>query len=59
MVGLTGLEIYNFFNIPEDNNKFELYIDTFDVFSFGELKYEFEEIFSVPDITPQHLQHEK
>ena len=29
MIGLTSLEIYNSINITEQNNKFELYTDTF------------------------------
>ena len=34
MVGLTDLEVYNsIFNITKENNKFELYTDTFDEFS--------------------------
>ena len=37
MIGLTSLEVYNsFFNITEENNKFELYTDTFNEFSFSE-----------------------
>ena len=41
MIGLTSLEIYNsIFNLSEENNKFELYTDFFDEFSFAELKYE-------------------
>ena len=35
MLGLTDLETYNsIFNITKENNKFELYTDTFDEFSF-------------------------
>ena len=57
MVGLTILEVYtSIFNIGE-NNKFELYTDNFDEFSFAELKIEVEEILSISDITPSHLQH--
>ena len=36
-----------------------LYTDTFDEFFFTELKGELEEILSISDITPYHLQHEK
>ena len=37
MIGLTSLEVYNsIFNINKTNNKFELYTDTFDEFSFGQ-----------------------
>ena len=59
MIGLTSLGVCSsFFNIAEENNKFELYTDTFDEFSIAELKDELEEILSVSDITPKHLQHE-
>ena len=35
LFGLTSLEVYIFiFKITEENNKFELYTDTFDEFSF-------------------------
>ena len=60
MIGLTNLEKYNcIFNIKEQNDKFELYTDNFDEFSFDELKDEVEEILKNPDITPFHLQHQK
>ena len=39
-------------------NKFPLLRDTFDEFSFEELKDELEEILSNSDITASHLQHE-
>ena len=53
MVGLTDLEVYKSnFNITEKNNKFEIYADDFDEFSFAELKDELEEILSVSDIAP-------
>ena len=59
MLGLESLEVYNsIFNITEENNKFELYTDSFDESSFEELKDELEEILSISDTTPQHLQHE-
>ena len=39
MLGLIDLEVYNsIFNRTEENNKLELYPDTFDEFSFQELK---------------------
>ena len=39
MLGLIDLEVYNsIFNITKEKNKFELYTDTFDEFSFTELK---------------------
>ena len=60
MTELTNLEVYNsFFTITEENTKFELYTDIFDEFSFKELKDELEDILSISDITPKHLQDEK
>ena len=41
-----------------DNNKFELYTDTFDEFSFEELKDEVEEILNIPNIRDDHLEDE-
>ena len=61
MIGLIDLEVYNsIFNITEENNKFELYIDNFDdeFFSYTELKDEIAEILNISAITPYHLQHE-
>ena len=59
MLGLIDLEVYkSIFNITKENNKFELYTDTFDEFSFEELKDELEEILNIPNITDEHLQHE-
>ena len=59
MIGLTSREIYNsIININTTNNEFKLYTDTFDEFSFTELKDELEEILSISDITPYHVQHE-
>ena len=59
MIGLISLEVYkSIFNITEENNKFKLYADTFDEFSFTELKDTLEEILNISDITPYHLQHE-
>ena len=60
MIGLTSLEVYNsIFNINATNNKFELYTDNFDGFSFTAIKDELEEIPNISDITPYHLQHER
>ena len=57
MLGLIDLEVYNsVFNITKENNKFELYTDTFDEFSFEELKDEIEEILNIPEITDDHLE---
>ena len=59
MVGLISLEVYNsIFNITEENNKFEFYTDTFEVFSFTELKDELEEILDNWQITSEHPQDE-
>ena len=59
MLGLIDLEVYNsIFNITEENNKFELYTDTFDEFSFPELKDEIGEILNIPNITDDHLEDE-
>ena len=44
MVGLISLEVYNFFNITDENYKFEPHTNNFDEFSFGKLKDELAEI---------------
>ena len=45
MIGLTSLEVYNsIFHINTTNNKFQLFTDTFDEFSFEELKDELQEM---------------
>ena len=57
MVGLSSLEVYNpFFNTTEENNKFEIYTNTFDEFSFAELKDEVEDILDISNITSERLQ---
>ena len=57
MLGLIDLEVYNsIFNITKENNKFELYTDTFDEFSFEEVKDEVEEILNIPEITDDDLE---
>ena len=54
---IEKLTVYNsIFNITRENNKFELYTDTFDEFSFEELKNEVEMIVNLPDITPDDLE---
>ena len=59
MLGLTDLEVHNsLFNINKTNNKFELYTDTFDKFSFEKLKDELEETLMIPNITDDHLEDE-
>ena len=56
MLGLIDLEVYNsIFNITKENNKFELYTDTFDEFSFHELQDEVAEILNIPAITDDYL----
>ena len=56
MIGLVDLEVYNsIFNLTKENNKFELYTDTFDEFSFHELQDEVAEILNIPTITDDHL----
>ena len=58
MKGITKLKVNNsFFNITEQNKKFEFFTDTFDKVSFEVLKDELEEIVSISDNTPYHLQH--
>ena len=60
MLRLTSLEVHNsIFHINTTNNKFELHTENFDEFSFEELKDEVEEIPTISDITPYHLQHER
>ena len=59
MLGLIDLEVDNsIFNITKENNKFELYTDNFDEFSFEELKDEVGEILNIPEITDDHLEDE-
>ena len=58
--GLTSLEVNNsIFIITQENNKFELYTDSFGEFHFEELKDELEEFLKISDITAAHVQHEK
>ena len=60
MIGSTSLEVYNsIFNIPERNNKFEIYSDTSTKFGFLELKEELQEILNIPHTTPEHLQDDE
>ena len=59
MVDLLNLEVYNsFLNINQTNDKFELNKDTFDEFSFEELKGELEGIVNILNISNEHLQDE-
>ena len=59
MLGLVDLEVYHsIYNITKENNKFELFTDTFDEFSFPELKDEVGEILNISNITDDHLEDE-
>ena len=56
---MTGSEVYNsIFIVREKNNRLELQTDKIEEFSFAELKEEVEEILSISDFTPSHLQPE-
>ena len=57
MLGLTDLEVYSsVFNIAKENNKFELYTNTFDEFSFEDLKDDLEEILNIRNNTDDLLE---
>ena len=57
MIGLTSLDVYNsIFNVTKENNKFELYTDISDEFSFEELNSELEDSVNVSNISNKHLQ---
>ena len=59
MIGLTDLEVYNsFFNITEENNKFDIYRDSSNKFGFLELKDELEEVLKVSHLSQKHLEDE-
>ena len=59
MLGLIDLEVYkSIFKITKENNKFELYVKTFDEFAFTELDDEVGEIVGIPKITDDHLEDE-
>ena len=59
MIGSSDLEVYiSIFNITEENNKFELYTDTFEEFSFEELKDEVEEILNIRNYKDDHSEDE-
>ena len=59
MLGLIDLEVYHsIFNITKEDKKFELYTDTFDEFSFPEIKAEIGEILNIPNIRDDHLEDE-
>ena len=60
MIGLTDRKVHNsIFIINTRNYEFELYTYKFDEFSFEDLKEEREEILSISDFTPYHLQYGK
>ena len=60
MIGLISLEVNNStFIITEENNKFQLYIDTFDEFSFERLKGELADNVNNSNISNDHLQDEE
>ena len=60
MLGLIDLEVYNsIFIITKEKYKFELYTDTFDEFSFMELKDEVKEILNISNTTDVHLEVDK
>ena len=60
MLALTSVQVnFSFFNLIEGKDKFDLYTDTFDKFSFEELKDELEQTLIFSDITPYHLKHEQ
>ena len=57
MIGLVGLEVYkSIFIITKENYNFELYTDTFDEFSFEELKDELEKLLNIPNFTDDQLE---
>ena len=59
MIGLTVLEVYNsFFDITEQNHKFEIYRYGSNKFGFLELKDELEEILNISHIMQEHLEDE-
>ena len=60
IIALISRRVYNsIFNINPLIHKLEIYTDTFDEFSFEELKDELEEILKISDNTPYDLQHER
>ena len=60
MIGLTDLEVYNsIFNIPEENNKFELYKfpdEKSGGVTYEKVKDEIERDLDIEDITEADLQ---
>ena len=60
MIRLITIEVYNsLFNLTKENIEFDIYTDNFHKLSFAELKDEPEQILSISDITPSHLQLER
>ena len=59
MLGLIDVEVYNsIIIITKENNKFELYTDSFDEFSNEDLKDELEEFLNIRNFTDSHLEDE-
>ena len=59
MMGLASLKVYNsIFHVTRGNDRFEVYTDLVDEFSFAELKNELEEILDISSISAEHLQYE-
>ena len=59
MIELTSLEVYNFSSNKNTTNfKLEFHTDTFDEFSFTEVKDEAEEILGISNFTSELLQDE-
>ena len=59
LIGFVDLEVYNsIYKITKENNKIELFTDSFDEFSFDELKDELEEIPNFQNTTVADLEDE-
>ena len=60
MIGIISLEVYNaFFNITEENNKFEIYTGYLEEeFSQTQLKEKVAEVLGLPNITSEELELE-
>ena len=60
MTGLITLLVYNSsFIFTEDNKQFELNTDTFDEFSFEEIKGELEDNVNITNISNEYLRDEE
>ena len=59
MIASTGLEVYNaVFKTSDKNNKFEVFTNNFDQFSYAPLKNGVAGILGFSDISSEDLQHE-